>query len=108
MSEPMKIEPGCMAIIINTVMGHNGVVCEVIRFIGEFENAGNTNWEINVDEEALVARESQLMRIDGFKEEDIENEIKLVKNGITELTKRAEKQMEELKINIDRFANANR
>ena len=97
----MKIEPGCMAVIINNDMGWNGKACEVIYFIGEHKNHGDKNWAITVYEERLIAKEYQLMRIDGFKEDaDIENEVKLLKQEIPILIKKADKQIELLKTSI--------
>ena len=84
----MKIEPGCMAIIINSVMGHNGKVVTVGEFIGYIENwDGNDNWEIDINligtygRSNNTVRECQLMRIDGFKEDKVIQESKELAHG---------------------------
>ena len=75
----MKIEPGCMAIVINSHMGHNGKIVIVGDFIGYIENwLGDDHWSIDITLAGTYGRsknsirECQLMRIDGFKEEAIQ------------------------------------
>ena len=68
----MKIEPGCMAIIINSVMGNNGKSLIVDEFIGGLFDLWTTDFQ-HIHDDGVInneVMESQLMRIDGLKGDD--------------------------------------
>lgn len=82
----LPIVPGCKAVIINSVMGHNGKEVVVGKFLGSVSKCiGKDRWEINTYVESNLGiminhvQESQLMRIDGneelFKAEEIEKQM---------------------------------
>ena len=83
----MKIEPGCMAVIINSKMGNNGKVVNVISNVGKIEDWYDVVfWETDLIllgsdgvTDSLIP-EYQLMRIDGFKE-DTTQESKEIAHG---------------------------
>lgn len=42
----MNCKPGDLAIVVRSAAGHEGVICRVIRFVGELpEWTGNDRWE---------------------------------------------------------------
>lgn len=83
----LPIEPGCLAIVINSYAGNNGITVTVGKFIGEHPDYyGHDRWEVDRPLKAVYevgeqpfkdncfhARECQLLRIDGgdFEEEGI-------------------------------------
>ncbi len=81
----MQIETGCLAIIINSKAGNNGICVTVGKFIGEVDRwLGSKRWEIDrtlyghLGNSANHAEEYQLMRIDNFKvDETLEREVTL-------------------------------
>ena len=85
----MKIEPGCMAIIMNSWAGNNGIIVTVGNYIGKVDGwAGNHRWEVDEPIQSVVPGFSskhlpdyQLMRIDGFKEDKVKKESKELSNG---------------------------
>jgi hypothetical protein len=73
----MKIENGCKAIIVNSEAGHNGTSVTVGNYLGHIAGwSGDNRWEIDrsltgtLGGSAAHVREDQLLRIDGFEEQD--------------------------------------
>ena len=97
-----------MAVIINSTMGNNGKSLNVGDFLGGALSYWQTDL-LHIHTDGVFrdyVAEHQLMRIDGFNEdEDLENEIKLLEEEITERLKRSRKQIEVLKVNINKFVN---
>jgi len=76
-----RIEPGCLAIVINSEAGNSGLCVTVVKYLGEVEGFRlNDQWEIDKHLQTLYGNianhcgESQLMRIDDF-EGDKQNEV---------------------------------
>ena len=69
----LPIVKGCQAIIVNSVTEHLGRFVIVGNYVGEIEGGENkNNWETDIKHKkgySVLADESQLMRIDGYKEE---------------------------------------
>jgi len=73
----MKIEAGCKAIIINSRAGNDGIGVIVIRYIGTVKGWSHpSHWMIDktiTGDQGSSANhidESNLMRIDGYKDQD--------------------------------------
>jgi hypothetical protein len=72
----MKIEAGCMAVIINSVAGNDGVFVTVLRYIGtSHSERGDNLWEVDkmingTLRPTNLIMDHKLMRIDGFEEQD--------------------------------------
>lgn len=71
----MKIEPGCKCIIINSAAGNDGICVTAISYCGYVKGFYLKNqWLIDISVQNCFgsyvnyADESQLMRIDGYKE----------------------------------------
>ena len=83
----MKIEPGCMAIIMNSCAGNNGTIITVGNYIGKVNGwKGKHRWCIDKviksthGSTSKHIQEHMLMRIDGFKE-DTTQESKEIAHG---------------------------
>lgn len=79
------IEKGCLAIIINSRAGNNGVSVTVGKCMGRHEVYNEPKWEIDIELIGVLgskmnhALESQLLRIDGYEEtEASESQLELV------------------------------
>ena len=77
MIESKPIEPGCLAIVTNSIWSQFiGVTIEVVSYIGEAEKLNgdklHDQWEIAFKGTKYVIRESWLMRID---DPDIQKQI---------------------------------
>lgn len=77
------LEPGCLAIIINSRIGNNGKVVTVGNFLGHVKlYLGEDFWEVSpgilTDRGRIshVGHESQLMRIDDFNGDDVKERTK--------------------------------
>ena len=73
----MKIESGCLAIVIKSWAGNEGKSCTVIKYLGKVHGFGGDNrWETDLQvydnhgELSNHFREEQLLRIDGFQQCD--------------------------------------
>ena len=70
------IEKGCQAIIISTKPRWSGKSVTITHYVGRIKADHRKNhWGIGLYDKAgleLVADESQLMRIDGHKQEEME------------------------------------
>ena len=89
----MKLEEGCLAIVINSECGNNGKIVKVIKCLGKiYGNNENIYWEFEGSLPGMKIRtkipientnkcpEYQLMRIDGFTEETENFEQELLEN----------------------------
>ncbi len=77
------LEPGCLAMIINSRIGNNGKVVTVGDFLGEVKtHVGTDFWEVspgiltNRGRISHFGHESQLMRIDDFDGEYVLERVK--------------------------------
>ena len=76
----LPIVEGCQAIIVNSNAGNDGKTVTVGKYIGYIDKwFGKNRWEIDIvvfstqGNPVKSIDESQLMRIDGYKEEIKEN-----------------------------------
>lgn len=86
-----NLEPGCLAIVINSAAGNNGKVVTVGNYLGQiYKNAKYNYWEISPKLECVCAEtrrsvgllnhtpEHQLLRIDGYEDNEIIEKEELV------------------------------
>lgn len=78
-----NLEPGCLAIVINSAAGNNGKVVTVGNYLGQiYKDAKYNYWEISPKLEGFAVKtgkssgllghapEHQLLRIDGYEEDE--------------------------------------
>ena len=74
-----KIEEGCLAVIIHSTAGNDGICVTVGRFIGELDEwVGERRWEIDRHVKATIGytnhmQEHQLLRIDNYNPESADS-----------------------------------
>ena len=87
----MEIEPGCLAIIINSEAGNDGICVTVGKFLGKVLGwRTGSRWEVNKPMNTTLGNtvchveERQLMRIDNFQgDETLEREATLDRPALT-------------------------